>query len=104
MGAMTFTESGWFLFRVIADNKKTFRFASSAPFYVEIGPDKHRISKESAQFFLDWTRERMKRIKLDDPAQRQEVLQFHEQAENASNDNAQNWIGLAGVLQNLGVK
>jgi hypothetical protein len=29
---------------------------------------------------------------------------FHEQAENASNDNAQNWIGLAGVLQNLGVK
>jgi hypothetical protein len=29
---------------------------------------------------------------------------FHEQAESPSTDNAQNWIGLAGVLQNLGVK
>jgi len=29
---------------------------------------------------------------------------FHEQARDASSDNAQNWIGLAGVLQNLGVK
>ncbi len=29
---------------------------------------------------------------------------FHESAQDASSDNAQNWIGLAGVLQNLGVK
>jgi hypothetical protein len=81
LGAMTFKESGWFLVRAIADNKKTFRFASTAPFYVEIGPSKHRISKASAQFFLDWARERKGRIKLDDPAQRTEVLTHHLRAE-----------------------
>lgn len=81
LGAVTFKESGWFLVRAIADNKKTFRFASTAPFYVEIGPDKQRVSKASSQFFLDWTRERMNRIKLDDAAQRKEVLQHHLHAE-----------------------
>ena len=81
LGAVTFRESGWFLVRAIADNKKTFRFASTAPFYVEIGAKKERISKSSAQFFLDWTRERMTRVKVDDPAQRQEVLQHHRRAE-----------------------
>ena len=81
LGAMTFKESGWFLVRAIADNKKTFRFASTAPFYVEIGPSKHRISKASAQFFLDWARERKERIRLDDPAQRMEVLTPHLRAD-----------------------
>ncbi|HEY3253844.1 MAG TPA: hypothetical protein VGJ91_07855, partial [Polyangiaceae bacterium] len=59
----------------------TFRFASTAPYYVEIGEQKHRISRSSAQFFLDWVKERKQRIKLDNPAQRLEVLQHHEQAE-----------------------
>jgi hypothetical protein len=81
LGRLEFNESGWFLVRVIADNKRTFRFASTAPFYVEVGPERHRISKAAAQFFLDWTRERMKRIKLEDPEQRKEVLQYHRQAE-----------------------
>jgi hypothetical protein len=65
----------------MADNPKTFRFASTAPYYVEIGPTKRRISKASAQFFLDWVRERAKRVKLEDPAQRQDVLQHHTLAE-----------------------
>jgi hypothetical protein len=81
LGSILFKESGWFLARTIADNKKTFRFASSAPFYVEIGPIKRRISKASVRFFLDWTRERKERIKLDDPAQRTEVLAHHLRAE-----------------------
>jgi hypothetical protein len=81
LGSLDFKESGWFLVRAIADNPKTFRFASTAPFYVEIGPARHRISKASAQFFLNWTRERMQRIQLDDPAQRHEVLQHHLRAE-----------------------
>ena len=76
-----FKESGWFLVRVIADNNKTFRFASTAPFYVEMGPNKERISKSSAAFFLEWTRQRMGRIQLDDPGQRKEVLAHHLQAE-----------------------
>ncbi|MCI0684588.1 MAG: CehA/McbA family metallohydrolase [Gemmataceae bacterium] len=80
LGSLSFRESGWFLVRAIADNTKTFRFASTAPFHVEVGANQ-RISKASAQFFLDWTRERMARIKLADPAQRQEVLQHHLRAE-----------------------
>jgi hypothetical protein len=81
LGSLSFKESGWFLVRTITENQKTFRFASTAPFYVEIGSVSHRISKSSVQFFLDWTRERMKRIELQDPVQRQEVLQHHLQAE-----------------------
>lgn len=81
LGAIEFRESGWFLVRVIADNPKTFRFASTAPFYVEIGANKQRISKASATFFLDWTRERIKRIKVDDAKQLEEVLAPHLEAE-----------------------
>jgi hypothetical protein len=80
LGTLTFKESGWFLVRAVADNDKTFRFASTAPFYVEVGAAKHRISKASAQFFLDWTRERMQRIQLDNAGQRDEVLAPHRTA------------------------
>jgi hypothetical protein len=48
---------------------------------VEIGETRERISKASAEFFLAWTRERMARVKLDDPGQRQEVLAYHVLAE-----------------------
>jgi len=81
LGRVTFTESGWCLVRAIADNPGTFRFASTAPFYVEIGERRLRISRNSAQFFLDWVRERVGRIKLDDPSQREEVLNYHRKAE-----------------------
>lgn len=81
LGKLKFSESGWFLVRVITDNPKTFRFASTAPFYVEVGDTKHRVSRTSAQFFLDWVRERMTRVKLPDGAQREEVLAFHRAAE-----------------------
>ena len=80
VATLKFQESGWFLVRVITDNSKTFRFASTAPYYVEIGATR-RISKASAQFFLDWVRQRAQRVKLTDPVQRQEVLQYHEMAE-----------------------
>lgn len=80
LGSLNFDRSGWFLVRAIADNEKTFRFASTAPFYVEIGK-RPRISKSSAQFFLDWSRERAGRVKLDDPQQRREVLSHHGAAE-----------------------
>ncbi len=90
LGAVEFKESGWFLVRAIADNPKTFRFASTGPFYVEIGPRKERISKTSAAFFLDWTRERMGRIQLDDANQRQEVLAPHIRAEQFWQDRVAN--------------
>ncbi len=78
---MSSVRSGWFLARVIANDPRTFRFASTAPFYVESGETKRRISKASAQFFLDWVRERRARVRLDDPAQREEVLKHHGMAE-----------------------
>lgn len=81
LGELTFKKSGWFLVRAITDNKKTFRFASSAPFYVEFGDNKRPINKASAQFFLNWAQERAQRVQLADPAQRQEVLKFHADAE-----------------------
>jgi hypothetical protein len=80
LGTLDFGESGWFLVRVIADNPKTFRFASTAPYYVEVG-EARRISKTSAQFFLDWVRERAGRVRVEDPGRRREVLAYHVRAE-----------------------
>jgi hypothetical protein len=81
LGKLNVEESGWFLIRAIADVPGTFRFASTGPFYVEIGSVQRRISRTSAQFFLDWVRERVQQIKLDDPRQQDEVLQPHRAAE-----------------------
>jgi len=74
-----FDKSGWFLLRAITDVGKTYRFAMTAPYYVEIGY-KPRISKKAAQFFLDWVYERAKQIHLDDPQQQREVLDLHRKA------------------------
>ncbi len=79
LGEISFAESGWFLVRAMADVPNTFRFASTGPFYVESAAP--RISKASAQFFLDWVRERMDRVKLDSGPEREEVLKYHHNAE-----------------------
>ena len=81
LGTLPIRESGWFLVRVIVDATDTFRFASTAPFHVELGGPQFRISRASAQFFLDWVRERAARIKLPDARQQAEVIQFHTDAE-----------------------
>ena len=81
LGAVRFNESGWFLVRAMAAVPETFRFASTGPFYVEIGSSPRRVSKVSAQFFLDWVRERADRIKLNNPRQQDEVMQYHQTAE-----------------------
>ncbi len=73
---VVFQSSGWMLVRAIAKNPDTFRFASTGPYYVEID-DKPMVSKESAQFFLDWVHERARRIKLDDSEQKKEVMVPH---------------------------
>jgi hypothetical protein len=56
---LVFKESGWFVIRAVCDMPDTHRFATTAPYYVEIGY-KRRISRSSAQFFLDWLDERSK--------------------------------------------
>lgn len=79
---LTVGESGWFLIRAIAGNQKTFRFASTAPFYFEIGSAPKRISKASSSFFLDWVNERIGRVKanVSEKAVEGEVLRHHREA------------------------
>ena len=55
----TIDTSGWFLLRAIADVTNTFRYASTAPWYAEIANRPAPHKKESAQFFVDWCRERI---------------------------------------------
>jgi hypothetical protein len=78
--ALSVAEPGWFLVRAIADVDDTFRFATTAPWFVEAG--EHRISRRSVQFFLDWVNERIERVKdnVNDVSKRQEVLVWHEKA------------------------
>ena len=77
-GKITMDRSGWFLVRAIADVTNTFRFASTAPWYVEIGGLPPAAPRESAQFFVDWCQERIatleKRTELTD-AQREQVIE-----------------------------
>jgi hypothetical protein len=75
--------AGWFLVRAIAEVDETFRFASTAPWFVATESGDSRISKTSAQFFLDWTRERIGRVQagVTDPNRLREVLHPHQQAE-----------------------
>ncbi len=50
---LKFRDSGWFVVRAVSDLGTTHRFASTAPYYVEIGYQP-RISRAAVQFFLDW--------------------------------------------------
>ena len=76
---VAFHESGWFLVRAITSLSNTLRFASTAPFYVEVGdntipPQQH----ESAQFFVEWCEERIATLEANSAltaAQRDQVLQ-----------------------------
>jgi hypothetical protein len=61
-----FEESGWMLVRAVTNHPKTYRFASSGPFYVEIG-GRPRISRQSAEFFVDWLQQRESSLEHDRP-------------------------------------
>ena len=79
-----FQDSGWMLVRAVTTNSKTFRFASTGPYYVQIG-DRPRISRQSAEFFLDWVNERTAHLQLDDPQQRNETLAYLERVASSGN-------------------
>lgn len=81
LGSLGFSASGWFLVRAVADNDRTFRFASTAPFHVEIGDATPRISRQACRYFLDWVRERIARINLPEGPERAAVLSYHHKAE-----------------------
>lgn len=57
-----FTESGWLAVRAAAPGEMNYRCALSAPFFVEIG-GATRVSKQAAEFFLDWVYDRARAIR-----------------------------------------
>ena len=71
--------SGWILIRTVTGNPKTYRFASTGPWYVEVAGQR-RISRKAAQFFLDWVYERARRIELPAGEKRDAVLKYHRAA------------------------
>jgi hypothetical protein len=70
---LTMSSSGWIIIRVISDVEKNFRFASTAPFYFQIGTQKTYISQSSAEYFLKLTKDRATEIKVDSPEQRKVI-------------------------------
>jgi len=76
---LPFDGSGWFLVRAVTDQPKTYRFAMTGPYFVEFDGQR-RISKASAEFFLNWVYERARQIKLTDAAEHAEVMKYHRQA------------------------
>ncbi len=79
---VTLDKPGWFLVRAITDVEETFRFASTAAWYVESSSVKHHISRAAAQFFLEWVDERIERVheRVSDAKQLRAILEWHEKA------------------------
>jgi hypothetical protein len=83
---LVFERSGWFLVRAIAQVPETFRFASTAPFYVEVGDRPRRVRRDDVAYFLRWIDERIDALEkergrqLSDPARKSAVLEPHRAA------------------------
>ncbi len=73
------TEPGWILVRAIADVDKTFRFASTAPWYIADDSAERRISRHSTEFFLDWVNDRIERINANvaELQEHKQVMRWH---------------------------
>jgi hypothetical protein len=76
---VVFTESGWMLIRAVTSHPRTYRFASTGPYYIEIG-GQPRISRQAVQFFADWVHQRARQLDIADPVQRESVIQYHRAA------------------------
>jgi hypothetical protein len=85
--SLSFAASGWFLVRAIAAVPATFRFASTAPFYVEIGSSRSTIHRDDVEFFMRWIDDRIAALEQDnqghlrDPQKKEQVLAPHRQAQ-----------------------
>ncbi len=88
-------ESGWVLLRVVTDHEPSYRFAMTAPYYIEIG-NQTRITSESVSFFQSWLEQSEKKIaQLPPPEQSayqpwlDQARQFWQtRAEQANSSNA----------------
>jgi hypothetical protein len=83
---LVFEKSGWFLVRAITDVKNTFRFASTAPFYVEVGEARRTVHRSDVDYFRTWIDERISVLERDaqgwlaKPEQKKAVLAPHRRA------------------------
>lgn len=50
---LTVDRSGWLVLRVITGKSESYRMATTAPFYVELG-DEPRVSQSAVRFFQQW--------------------------------------------------
>jgi len=67
-------EPGWFLIRTVAENSRTYRFASTAPFRISGKDGESRASRAACRYFLEWIEERRARVRLDDPLQKSQLM------------------------------
>ncbi|HWP04425.1 MAG TPA: hypothetical protein VNN72_01725 [Polyangiaceae bacterium] len=81
---LVFEKSGWFLLRALTSRTDTFRFASTAPFYVEVGAVPRRISRAAVKFFRAWTEERIAAIEGSplDPEKAKILVSFQREGAN----------------------
>ena len=70
---VSFERSGWLLTRAVTNNPETYRFASTGPYYVQIGPTA-RISRAATQLFVDWIDARITQIEDQQFTGRDQVL------------------------------
>lgn len=77
---LTFRESGWFLLRAASEEAGTEQWGLTAPYYVELGDVRHRISRESVEFFRTWLDER-RRAEAAALAQEPRLRELYEQAQ-----------------------
>ena len=84
---VVFDQSGWFLLRAVVDDSSTYRAAITGPYYVQFD-EQPRISRESAQFFIDWLDERIAQVDGSDPARAESARSVYSRAKAY-------WQGLA---------
>lgn len=63
----TISESGWMVIRVVTERDFTYRMATTAPYYIEIG-EQPRISKSAVEFFVEWLEAAASQIEALEPS------------------------------------
>ncbi|MEZ6074696.1 MAG: hypothetical protein R3C56_03190 [Pirellulaceae bacterium] len=84
----TVRESGWLLIRVVTERDQTYRIASTAPYYIEIG-GRPRISARAVAFFQSWLEKSAAQINQQGEPLRQAAGQYLATARSFWSDRAE---------------
>ena len=73
---------GWLLVRAIADRRDTFRFASTAPWWILREAEPPPVHRSATRFFLQWLDQRIERVRRNTQGLpgAEEVLHWHQVA------------------------